>query len=77
MKRDYVLITLNDELRGIIEIHINNKIMKAEIDNYKINTDLGVYNKKVNEAVNTSKIIREYQIENNLEVFNPICVVIR
>ena len=77
MKRDYILIKLNDGLKGEIEIHINDKVVIREIDNYKVsNANFGKHQDRIMEAIETGKFIREYQIKNNIEVHNPSCVVL-
>lgn len=77
MYKDYILMNTYKEREGVLEICINNKITKAQFNNLEINVDLGEYNEKIKNAIDTGLFMQNYQKENDLEVFNPICVVMR
>ena len=77
MNRDYILMTTHNGFKGVLEICIDDKITKAEFNNFEISVDLGEYNEKIKKAMDTGLFMQNYQRENNLEVFNPICVVMR
>ena len=73
----YILIDINDNLIGTIEIKIHGKSVIRKIDNYKIDSDnFGEYTERILNAVETFKFLREYY-EANGESHNRGCVVIR
>ena len=78
MLKNYILVNLENGLKGTMEIHIDGNMILRDIDNYTVNNldDLGEYKDKVLDAIDTVRVIRNYQIKNGIEVFDKHCVVI-
>lgn len=73
----YILVDINDDLVGTIEIKINGKSVTRKIDNFKIDgDDFGIYTERILEAVDTFKFLKDYYNSRG-EAHNRACVVIR